>query len=333
MERVVLLQTQLVEATSFSLSKNRGHTRLAVILLDNFIEIQLSELIKTKFLWDGIYNKKSRKYNYLTRKETLKNYDKLLKISVEEKIISKVEENLLSFCHDIRNNLYHNKGEENILIEVALIILHTIIRKYQSDWKSAKIFTIIDPKAIYPYRKKKKPFFEDSKEQWEDFLKIKFNYLNKSKKNPSRLLFKYLLEKIRETKDSIKFLKSHHKPILNYFKNTNEFFNYFLFENSFYYIYNEEIIKIQEIKDEVESKKKYNALKLKYRQNYRYKSENRIKELEVNIKKIKTLELEKSLEKFISLKNEVLLLNYSFRNAAAKIEQEIQDKIDLYKNK
>lgn len=50
MERVLLLKTQLVEAAKLADSSDFAKQRLAVILLDNFIEIQLSELMKKKFL-------------------------------------------------------------------------------------------------------------------------------------------------------------------------------------------------------------------------------------------------------------------------------------------
>jgi len=62
MEKVVLLKTQLVEAARLGRSDDFRMQRLAVILLDNFVEIQLSSLIKEKFRWDSAFTFQEKKY-------------------------------------------------------------------------------------------------------------------------------------------------------------------------------------------------------------------------------------------------------------------------------
>lgn len=155
MEKVVLLKTQLAEAATFARSKRFGHKRLAVILLDNFIEIQLSALMQKNFLWDeGLFSPK--KYTLERKTKVLNHYDELLKVCVKEQIITSDELRLLSYCHEIRNNLYHKGEEEKVLTQAAITILYHIIIKYQPHWKSAKNFTAWTNNFEDPYNPKTK---------------------------------------------------------------------------------------------------------------------------------------------------------------------------------
>ena len=63
MEKTVLLKTQLNEASKFGKSKDFKNQRLSVILLDNFVEIQLRCLIDERLYDDQLNSHLSKNKN------------------------------------------------------------------------------------------------------------------------------------------------------------------------------------------------------------------------------------------------------------------------------
>ena len=188
MEKVVLLKTQLVEAARLGRSDDFRMQRLAVILLDNFVEIQLSSLIKEKFRWDSAFTFQEKKYKQRERRKVLNYYDELLKTCVKENIIDEQEFFLLSFCHDVRNNLYHKIDEEKLLVSVALRILQKLITNKQPDWKSARGFTSYSSDSYDPFAKTNEKGWRmngNSQEDWKYFLKKYFDFIDKRKSSCS----------------------------------------------------------------------------------------------------------------------------------------------------
>lgn len=334
MKKVILLKTQLNEAAKFARSKYFGHKRLAVILLDNFVEIQLSSLINQKFQWDGIFYFQEKKYPHEKRKKILRNYDQLLSTCVKEGIINKTEQSLISFCHDVRNNLYHKGNEEELLTQIALTILYDLIIKYQPVWKSARDFTSYSSDSVDPYCSKKKESVRldgNSEGEWKYFLSKYFNCLDKRQKPASKLLSDYLLEKLHETHTAMAFITKEFSIFFPYAEDWT--FNDFLLNYSFQNVMFDEIEMIKEIKPREAAQIKYNDLFSEYEKRWRPKSKRRLKELENSTKAIARLSTEKSLEKFNSLKDEVIMINVAFCRAAHDLDGAIQHAIDVARGK
>lgn len=130
MEKTIPLKTQLAEAAVFARSYRHAHNRLAVILLDNFLELQLSGMMKQLFHLDRSWYRPYKKHTSAQRNKILRHYNELLRASVRENIISEENKRILSFCHNIRNNLYHQGDEDKLLTQVAVVLLHDVILVY-----------------------------------------------------------------------------------------------------------------------------------------------------------------------------------------------------------
>lgn len=333
MDKVVLLKTHLEEAAKFSLSKRFGHKRLAVILLDNFVEIQLNGIIRDKFTWDGIFNLVEKKYSQKRRVIILNHYDELLNTCIKEGLISSDEQRLLLFCHSVRNNLYHKGDEEKILTQIAIIILSNIIIKHQTSWKSARGFTRYSQDIIDPYRptKEGKPLPGNSDKDWKSFLNTYFICVDKRIKKPSKLLSDFLIAKVKEIRTNINFIKKESKLFYPIRKDWD--YNMFLLHYSFLYLKHNEIEYINENKNKVESKKQHEKLFLSYRSGWRCKKQSRLKAMENSFKELAKLPIEKSIEKFISYKNEIDMIYEAFNHAARDLDFAIQNAIDRARGK
>jgi len=326
MKRVLLLKTQLAEASKFSISEGFEHKRIGVILLDNFIEIQLSKLIQEKFTFDGMFGG-IKTYSLLQRSKILNQYDELLKACANELIINSQEKSLLLFCHKVRNNLYHKIDEENLLIQVAIIILHTVINKYQSSWKTARMFTAFNMEAVDHYNDidQKIIYKKNSKEDWDEFLKKYFICYDENK-TASELISIYLLEKLEDIKEYLEFLKNEFAVFFPYAENWK--FNDYLIYYSFKTTQGSFIQKIKEIEDLNIRASEMEKLRRSYKKKWRYKNEERLKDLEKSSIDLAKLPIEKSLEKFLNLRDEILIIHESFREASNDLEEQIQNEID-----
>jgi hypothetical protein len=333
-EKVILLKTQLAEAAKLGKSEDFRFQRLAVILLDNFIEIQLTGLIQEKFSWDGIFIYQEKKYKQKQRQKILKNYDELLKTSLNENFINRNERFLLAFCHDVRNNLYHRIREEELLVNVALRILHEVIYNRQPGWKNTKPFTSYTSKTIDPFltsQNKKFLLGGNSDVDWKDFLNKYFNFIDKRKPNASKLLSYNMLYKISNIRSNFKFLKKEF-PIFHPFA-TNWDFNKYLLYYSFEILNHEELEEIKEITSKSLRDLEFEKAYINYSKSWRYKSYHRLKEIELKAKELSSLEIHESLEKYISLRSELNMIFESIKKAASDLDQAIQLAIDIARGK
>lgn len=335
MDKTITLKTQLVVASKLAKISGFGYQRLAVIILDNFIELQLSDLIKQKFKWDGAIIFTNKKYSENKRSRILRHYEELLTASVDEKIINQSDQLLLNFCHERRNNLYHKGKEDELLIRVALIILSKIIINYQPKWKNTRDFTVYssqDEPDPYINKKIKKslPFFSDET-TWQLFLDKHFLRIDNRKKSASQLLSEYLIEKIKRTNQAIAFLKKY--SLSSNSQGRKWEYDDLLLYYSFNYIKKLDIQRIKEIKDIEQRNNQLNTLFKDYQKQWRPINHKRIKTLKKMAQKISELPIEQSLNKFISLKNEIILIYEAFSEAAGDLESEMQRQIDIMRGK
>ncbi|RQO77741.1 hypothetical protein DBR40_07135 [Pedobacter sp. KBW01] len=333
MKRVILLKTQLAEAAKLAGSPDFAKQRLAVILLDNFMEIQLVEFMKANFAHDDWFTSRPLKYNFDQRKKILYNYNDLLKACVLEGIIDADERNLLAFCHDVRNNLYHQAREEPLLTFIALLFLNDLILKYQPQWKSARDFTSWDTITVDPYEVDtgKDYFFHDfnSRDAWELFLETHFKSFIDRSKTPSVLIAEHLLGKITQSRDHYSFLIDNH-PAFHANSETWELNEYLMF----YSFYN---VKEFELKVLKSSDQKHNFRQIRdnmvldYQKNWVYVKTTRLDTLEGHFKKIANLPAAQALKKFMAFRAEITMIHEALSRAASDLDHEIDMAIDYAK--
>lgn len=114
METVNQVLVSLKEADKYARSQNPHHHRLAVILLDNIIELQLRRKSEKTLAWDRTtWYSGVRRYDRKQRKKVSRDHGELLDLAVAESIISADESKLLDFAHRIRNRAYHDGESED----------------------------------------------------------------------------------------------------------------------------------------------------------------------------------------------------------------------------
>jgi hypothetical protein len=137
----------LREADGFARSQNPHHHRLAIVLLDNIVELQLRRKSVKAFAWDNTtWYSGVRKYDRKRRKAVSKYHGELLGLAVEEGWITEGEKRLLEYAHRVRNRLYHEgHPEDRIDLSIALTLLYRLIRRRFSEWKNGGL-----PMREYP---------------------------------------------------------------------------------------------------------------------------------------------------------------------------------------
>lgn len=329
MERIRIVKTQLEEAARFAKSSTPGHDRMAVILMDNFVELQLGRQMHFRFRFDFLSGSPIRKFPINRRKEIMMQYDKILKVCVEEKIISAGERTVLQFSHDIRNRIYHQGEEDSLLIKVALHALHSIIVRHQPDWKGGTDIIYVGGNFEHPFTVKRikklgaKKYEHGSREDWEDFLAHHFDVLDKRKKSPSRILSEFALRKLRYTKRIMELVLSEaaQKTFFKHLKGWG--FNDFLLHYSFKNTYAEELQRLVEMNDTPNSDRIKENMFNEYQQKYRSISAKRISSLEKSAKELAKFQIELALEKYIGMRTELLIIHDAFAHARYDLDQEI----------
>lgn len=327
MKKLIILKTQLAEAANFARSKRHAHKRLAVILLDNFLEIQLSAMMKNVFRLDGSWYRSNKKHTPPERKKILKYHYELLNACVKENIISVEDKVIISFCHDIRNNLYHQGDEDTILTKVALMLIHEIILRYQLGWKNGQLGFILNKDDIDPYASEgASPNNADSDEEWRYFLKKYFNWIDKDEKPPQQMLSEYLLIKLNESEEWFDYIESEHS---NHFPRMEGWkFNDYLVHYSFYVIEKEKIETLQSISNSEEMASAFNNLYKAYQKQWKPIKKSRLEILTRESNELTRLPPAKCIEKYLTLREEILLIHAAFKSAAEVIDQLVEEDIE-----
>lgn len=131
---------QLREADRFAGAEPQLR-RLAVVLLDNLVEIQLRRrtswaLHSDRTTWyDGV-----RQHDRKRRRQISRFYDELLRFGVEQKEITTDESTLLAYGHRVRNAYYHEGGYDDLDSEIAILLFYRFIRERFPSWKTAMPF-------------------------------------------------------------------------------------------------------------------------------------------------------------------------------------------------
>lgn len=335
MRKCVLLKIQLAEAAKYAAKDEIPYKRLAVIMLDNFIELQLSSLLKLGDFRGYIPNKQERmKYAAETR-QGLQSYDKLIALSKKRGIIEEDERYMLDFCHTVRNNLYHHAKEEKLLMDVALRMLHDTIIKRQPTWKNASMGTAFMTGDEDPFFEKRRsgPYFMDynSEKEWTEFLKKHFTFIDKKAPTIDVLLSQNILEKTATIRDYYKFLDGEYSIFYPYANDWG--FNEFVMNYSFPKIYARELESINRIEDKEERENAKVDLHAEHIRRWKRKDMRRITGIEKQAKGMKDLSDYHALQRFRSLQPDLLLIYYSLENAVSDLDGAINLARDIARGK
>jgi len=102
--------------------KEPSHSRLAVILVDNILELEIHDICENEFaresMWGGW---RSSKYTESEKNEVLGQYfDKKINFIRKLKFLSNEEADFILICHQYRNELYHRGiQKEDIISHIA----------------------------------------------------------------------------------------------------------------------------------------------------------------------------------------------------------------------
>ncbi|MDD4332561.1 MAG: hypothetical protein PHT51_00410 [Patescibacteria group bacterium] len=328
-----MLKIQLNEASRFGRIKDFAYQRLAVILLDNFIEIQLRTLMDAILFRDGLSYILHKKYKQKDREKIICYHGELLKTCVKELIITQEEKQKIAFCHNVRNNLYHTIDEDKLLVKISLILLHNIITKNKVLWGNGLGITSLKGKNFDPFVRKRQRdsawFNSNTKEEWQYFFKRFFNFIDKREKNIQALLKENIKRNLKRTRKNISFIKKDFSIFFPYAKNWK--FNEYCLYYSFHIINKKEIRVFEE--DKLSGEKKYKELFLKYKNNWKKINKSRISEINNQANLITNLSESKALEKYITIMTELKMISDVFEEAARDLDKQIQAEIDLVRGK
>lgn len=149
MKNINQILITITEANRLANAKNPHHQRLALLMLDNVIEIQLRRRTETAMMSDKTtWYSGVRKYDRKRRKQVARHHGELLALAVEEGFITTQDQQLLSYGHRLRNHLYHEGREEDDTdLELGTCLLFRFIAKYFPDWRGAGMLMMIPPES------------------------------------------------------------------------------------------------------------------------------------------------------------------------------------------
>lgn len=327
MNKLIILKTQLAEAAQFARSERHAHRRLAVILLDNFLEIQLSSMMKNIFRLDGSWYRPNKKHTPSERNKILKYHHELLNACVKENIISAADKAIISFCHNIRNNLYHQGDEDTMLTIVALVFMQEIIMRYQLGWKNGQLGFSYKKDDVDPYASKETSQSNaDSDEEWKYFLNKYFRPIATHSKSPQQILSEYLLSKLSESEDWFAYVDAEHSA---FFPSLADWgFNEYLVHFSFYEKEKEQIEMLPKNATGEDPRIAFNRLYAAYQKTWKPKKKNRLDILKRESIALADLTPAKCIEKYLTMREEVMLIHGTFQSAAGIIDQLVEEQIE-----
>ena len=336
MKKSVLLKIQLAEAAKYAIKEELPYKRLAVIMLDNFMELQLSSVIQNKLSVNHLtFTKEERRKERSELDKASKSYDALLKLAEKREVITGEERYQLAFCHTIRNNLYHHAQEELLLMEVALIILHEIITRKQPEWKNGLMWYSYGAKDTDPFceEDKDEPHFigGNTEEEWRKFLKKHFVLFEGNAVNIQMLLSQSILEKIGEIRNYYEFIEPEYYLYFPWAEDWD--FNDYVMN----YTFQRKLKEMPEgIEEELCKDEKRDEIVDKYTvfvSNWKRKDMKRVTAIEKKAKEMIKLPAFKALERYINLQPDLLLIYYALRDAASDLDGKIQLAIDIARGK
>lgn len=337
MRQTLRLLRQLNEAQKYILRNDINTKRIAIILLDNFVEIQLYELVSNRFSWSNyLYSSYKRidaeyPYKHYTKKEqekALKYHDSLLKVALNEGFIDDEDINELTFAHEVRNKAYHRFEEEKTLTRVGIYLLYCVICKRQKIWGGGKSFTTYSSNDLldneYTYFNIKNTIIGFSWEQyWPSFYQDFFRVEELETFDASKAISDFVLNILDETNDSIDFIQDFMKDDFNFNELLSEYYFWKMIEQQF----EENRIANDDRNDLIIS------LRNDFKKKFRKQRSNKIEILIERATELAFLSINEVLLKYNNLMTEVNYFNEAFCSIHSDIEDHIQNEIDRFRGK
>jgi hypothetical protein len=144
METVNQIILTLKEADALACAQNPHHQRLAIVLLDNIVELQLRRKSEEAFASDRTtWNSGVRKLSLKRRKSVSRYHAELLMLAVDKSWITEDDSRLLAYAHRIRNRIYHEGSpEDSTDLVLGLTLLYRFIRHHFPIWRSGEMIEI-----------------------------------------------------------------------------------------------------------------------------------------------------------------------------------------------
>jgi hypothetical protein len=137
-ETVNQILVTLVEADKLACATNPHHQRLAIVLLDNIVELQLRRRAEHAFLrdrttWYGGVRRHNRKRRNLVSKQ----FHELLNLATEESWITEGDARQIAYTHRVRNRVFHEGWpEDSSDLLLGITLLYRFVRRYFPIWRS-----------------------------------------------------------------------------------------------------------------------------------------------------------------------------------------------------
>jgi hypothetical protein len=150
MDRINQTLLTIIEANRLATAKNPHAHRLALILLDNLIEIQLRQKASSEFGFDRTnWITGVRKYNKKRRGQVNRYHAPLLELAIEKSWITEIDAKILAFAHRLRNTTYHEGTSDDPLeLEIGLTLLFRFVTHYLPKWRCSGWIRISPQKPI-----------------------------------------------------------------------------------------------------------------------------------------------------------------------------------------
>ena len=337
MRRALMLMKQLHEAQKFILKDDVNSKRLALILLDNFIEVQLFAQVEQCFWWGNRLRYSYRRcgeeyekfrYSKKMQEKALKYHDALLDVAASEGYIEKEDLHLIKFAHKKRNASYHSFEEEETLTKVGIYLLYVMICKYQKRWGNAGDMLIYSSEDVLDeelafFGVKYGNFSFCWEHYWDGFYYKFFRVDSLERLNVPQILSNYVMNILCETEKSIKFIKKHTREEYD--------FNKLLYEYNFHKK-REALIIESELPPE-ELTKIIQDVSNEYQKSFRKKSTEYIKGLYRRAKNLSNSSTLVAIQKYDLLIKDADYIHSTFCGIASDIENEIQSQIDIVRGK
>lgn len=129
---------QLREADRYACAKNPQLRRLAVILLDNIVELQLFRKSELVFARDRTtWYRGVRKHDRKQRRSVSHLHAELSLFAKDEGWISDSDVSLLNYTHKVRNKFYHEGRFDELDAELCIRLLYRFIDFHFPKWRTA----------------------------------------------------------------------------------------------------------------------------------------------------------------------------------------------------
>lgn len=347
---------QLDNAVELANSALENEKKIAVILFDNLVEIQLLNKIKNIFDWDSTtWYSGSRNYSHKERSKATRYLDGMLKFSKKEGIISEEDYNLLSFSHNVRNEVYHHGDTKEYLLDISILIYISFIKDKIRKWKGSQgLYGMTSLPDYEPID------FGNGKEEYgisfspEKYFLNNFDYIinkfDSDGKTIQEQLSENLLKEIDDIETRIEFVNKHMKT-LNYY----DVFGRYWYITNFFQKKSESYIKPKNIdrvliihnflkknKDELDD---IDNLKIRHRRFNKLFNEHKkgwnnkypywvdLTRYKAILKSILKDDEQKAIQRAMQLQSNMLELFEDSEEASFELDGHIQELYDLYRGK